>query len=100
MTRRAPPQHVASYLELCRKLVLRVENSLFVLEANGASVETVGEIRGLLVHPRRQIDHTDCRLLKDETIPQEEKVFSILEPHTRWKSKGKAGCPEELRVPI
>ena len=100
LTRRAPPQHVASYLELCRKLVLRVENSLFVLEANGASVETVGEIRGLLVNARRQIDQTDRRLLKDETIPQEEKVFSILEPHTRWKSKGKAGCPEELRVPI
>ena len=53
-----------------------------------------------MVHLRRQIDQTDSRLLKDETIPQEEKVFSIFEPHTRWISKGKAGCPVELGVPV
>ncbi len=29
-----------------------------------------------------------------------EKVFSIFEPHTRWISKGKAGCPVELGVPV
>ena len=40
------------------------------------------------------------RLLKGEAIPHEEKVFSIFEPHTRWISKGKAGCPVELGVPV
>ena len=98
-TRQASPHHVADYLECCRKLVLRVENSLSALKANGASAETIREIRGFLVHARRQIDQTDRRLLKGETIPQEEKVFSIFEPHTRWISKGKAGCPVELGVP-
>ena len=48
----------------------------------------------------RQIDHVDRGLLKGETIPQNEKVFSILEPHTRWNSKGKAGRPVELGVPV
>ena len=48
----------------------------------------------------RQIDQIDRRLLKGETIPQNEKVFSIFEPHTRWISKGKAGCPVELGVPV
>ncbi|MDE0105711.1 MAG: hypothetical protein OXN89_25310 [Bryobacterales bacterium] len=37
---------------------------------------------------------------KGEKIPHEEKGFSIHEEHTRWVSKGKAGQPVELRVPV
>ena len=40
----------------------------------------------------------DRRLLRGETIPQEEKVF--FEEHTRWIQKGKAGVPVELGVPV
>ena len=47
-----------------------------------------------------RFDQIDRRLLKGETIPQDEKVFSIFEPHTRWIAKGKAGCPVELGVPV
>jgi hypothetical protein len=36
------------------------------------------------------------RILNGETIPHEEKTFSLFEPHTQWISKGKAGCPVEL----
>ena len=50
--------------------------------------------------PRRQIDQVERRLLRGETIPHEEKVFSIFEGHTRWISKGKAGTPVELGVPV
>ena len=53
-----------------------------------------------LGHAVRQIDHVERRLLKGETIPQDEKVFSIFESHTRWISKGKAGTPVELGVPV
>ena len=38
--------------------------------------------------------------MRDETIPHAEKVFSIFEDHTRWVSKGKAGTPVELGVPV
>ena len=31
---------------------------------------------------------------------KDEKVFSIFEPYTRWISKGKAGTPVELGVPV
>ena len=48
----------------------------------------------------RQNDQCALRLLKGETIPQHEKVFSIFEPHTRWISKGKAGYPVELGIPV
>ena len=34
------------------------------------------------------------------TIPHTEKVLSIFEPHRRWCSKGKAGRPVELGVPV
>jgi transposase, IS5 family len=35
------------------------------------------------------INQIDRRLLKNETIPTEEKVYSIFEEHTEWISKGK-----------
>lgn len=35
-----------------------------------------------------------------EDAPSGEKVFSVFEPHTRWVSKGKAGNPVELGVPV
>jgi hypothetical protein len=44
----------------------------------------------------KHIDLVERRILKGETIPHEEKVFSLFEPHTQWISKGKAGCPVEL----
>lgn len=67
--------------------------------------EGVGDLRcrsiaGLVAHARRQIDQVERRLLRGETIPHEEKVFSIFEEHTRWISKGKAGTPVELGVPV
>ena len=48
----------------------------------------------------RQIDQTKRRVILGETIPHEEKVFSIFEPHTEWISKGKAGVPVELGVKV
>ena len=46
------------------------------------------------------MDQVERRLLKGETIAHDEKVFSIFEEHTRWVSKGKAGCAVELGVPV
>ena len=50
-----------------------------------------------LRHAQRQIDR---RLLRGETIPNAEKVFSVFEDYTRWIAKGKAGTPVELGVPV
>ena len=38
----------------------------------------------------RQIDQIHRRVILDETIPHEEKVFSVFEEYTEWVSKGKA----------
>ncbi|MEI7539094.1 MAG: ISNCY family transposase, partial [Comamonadaceae bacterium] len=44
----------------------------------------------------KQIDLVERRLLRGETIPHEEKVFSLFEPHTQWVNKGKLFPPVEL----
>jgi hypothetical protein len=54
----------------------------------------------LIQHAKRQITQIDRRVLKDEIIPHEEKVFSIFEEHTEWVSKGKTGVPVELGVRV
>ena len=46
-------------------------------------------------------DRIRRRVLEGETIPRQEKLFSLFEPHTRWIMKGKkAGQPVELGVPL
>jgi len=46
------------------------------------------------------IDLIERRVLKGETIPHSEKIFSIFEDYTRWISKGKAGVMVEFGVPV
>jgi hypothetical protein len=58
------------------------------------------EIEVYMKHAVRQIDQTRRRVLQGETIPHEEKVFSIFEPHTEWICKGKAGVPVELGMRV
>ena len=101
-TRRAQrhPEQVEAYLKRCRALVERAVETLDTLRSQGVSESTCESIRGFVAHARRQIDHVERRLLRGETIPHKEKVFSIFEDHTRWVSKGKAGTPVELGVPV
>ena len=51
-------------------------------------------------HAARQVDEIERRLLKNETIPHAENVFSINEPHTQWINKGKAGVKAELGLAV
>ena len=101
-TRRAKgrPERVKAYLARCGALLGRVERTLKALEAKGAAQAELAGIRDYVEHARRQMDQVERRLLKGEAIPHEEKVFSIFEPHTRWVTKGKAGKPVELGVPV
>ena len=99
-TRRAKsrPDRVEAYIERCWHLVGRAEDSCKELEQAGVAQSIT--IQALIAHARRQMDQVERRLLKGETIAHDEKVFSIFEEHTRWVSKGKAGCAVELGVPV
>lgn len=62
--------------------------------------DKLADIREYQAHALRQIDQTERRVLHGETIPVDEKVYSLFEPHTEWISKGKAGVPVELGVKV
>ena len=94
-------RRVRSYLKVCRRVLKKSEETLRQLQqlpCNTFLAEI--SIEHFQVHVRRQIDQIERRLLKEEKIAHEEKVFSIFEPHTRWCQKGKAGVHVELGVPI
>ena len=97
-TREEPAGPSLAYLERCCHLVGRAEDSCKELEHAGVAQSTT--IQALIAHARRQMDQVERRLLKGETIAHDETVFSIFEEHTRWVSKGKAGCAVELGVPV
>ena len=44
----------------------------------------------------KHIDLVDRRILKGETIPHEEKMFSVFETYTQWITKGKMNPSVEL----
>ena len=60
----------------------------------------LAELEVYIAHAERQIDQIRRRVIYGETIPHEEKVFSIFEPHTEWIGKGKAGVPVELGLRV
>jgi hypothetical protein len=57
-------------------------------------------IEDFTAHAQRQASQILERVLGEQVIPHEEKVFSVYEPHTEWISKGKAGVPVELGLKV
>ena len=60
----------------------------------------LGELDEFRLHAARQIDQVHRRVLQGQSIPHEQKVFSLFQPHTEWISKGKAGVPVELGLRV
>lgn len=87
------------YISLSQEMINKSKSTLDVL-ANHDSMAHIVTIEHYIKHARRQIDQIERRVLRDEVIPHEEKVFSIFEEHTEWVSKGKAGVPVELGVRV
>ena len=67
---------------------------------HGVTSNQLAELESYLNHAERQINQIRRRVLQGETIPHEEKVFSLFQPHTEWISKGKAGVPVELGLRV
>ena len=93
-------EDVDAFLIKCEELLAKTEATRASLLERGALPEELKELDRYIAHTKRQIDQTDRRILQEEEIPQKEKVFSVFEEHTRWNSKGKAGVPVELGVPV
>jgi hypothetical protein len=93
-----------NYIDVCQGFVLRVKETIRILRELG--LLSMGQelrlttIEEYIRHAERQIDQIRRRVVLDEKIPHEEKVFSIFQPHTEWISKGKAGVPQELGLAV
>ena len=87
------------YIELAESHLARADETraqLLQLQAK----PHLSKLDDFVKHTKRQIDQIRRRVLQGETIPHDEKVFSIFQPHTEWISKGKAGVPVELGVRV
>ena len=92
------------YLEVSQAYLDKASQTLATIQSRGLSdvldVARKVEIEGFMKHAERQIDQTRRRVILDEVIGHDEKVFSIFQPHTEWISKGKTGVPVELGVKV
>jgi transposase, IS5 family len=60
----------------------------------------IGSILRFVLHAERQIEQLYRRIILKESIPHNEKVFSVFEEYTEWLCKGKAGVPVELGLKV
>jgi len=89
------------YIDVVCGYLKKVDRTLDDLRGKDAMTEIrIAEIKKYIVHADRQIDQVGRRVMGNETIPHDEKVFSIFEEHTEWISKGKAGVPVELGLKV
>jgi HPt (histidine-containing phosphotransfer) domain-containing protein len=90
-----------AYLKLGEHFLNRARASRDQLnQACGLPLTMLEELQTFMDDAKRQIDQIRRRVLEDEKIPHEEKVFSLFERHTEWISKGKAGVPVELGLRV
>ncbi len=86
------------YLDLAQAIADKAKESLILLGSADIDMITqlkIDEIKRFIDHAERQIDQIRRRVINGETIPHNEKVFSIFKEHTKWIVKGKAGVPQE-----
>jgi len=91
------------YIDTARKHLTKVKKTLESIEKQGfydMYVPATENINHFVEHAVRQINQIERRVILGEAIPHHEKVFSIVEPHTEWVSKGKAGVPVELGLKV
>ena len=62
--------------------------------------DKISEIEKYIGYAKRLSEQIHRRVLCGETIPHDEKIFSIFEEHTEWIVKGKAGVSQELGVRV
>ncbi len=93
-----------SYTDLTSTYFAKVMQTIEYAEKNYQlsllDLVLIKNIKKFVKHGERQIDQIIRRVINEEKIPHNEKVFSLFEPHTEWISKGKLGVPVELGLKV
>ena len=90
-----------AYLALCTHYLSRIEQTQKEWAAADQAVTIeAGDLSRWIAYGWKQIDLIRRRVLEGETIPHQDKVFSLFEDYTQWLSKGKAGVPVELGLNV
>ena len=86
-----------AYLSIASKLQLKIDNLIFQLTlANTQSALLLSSLEFFKQMLDKHIDLVHRRLILKETIPHQEKLFSIFEQYTEWITKGKKRPNVEL----
>ena len=88
------------YIDLVGSYIDRAKESLKIIQNDSGNLARAMILEHFISHGNRQIEQIRRRVIKEETIPHHEKVFSIFEEHTEWISKGKAGVRQELGLRV
>lgn len=85
------------YLNKARLLLRKLEEEMPVLPINDETdLFLILVLEHFMELMKKHIDLVDRRILKGETIPHEEKLFSVFETYTEWVKKGKMRPNVEL----
>ena len=93
------PNEVKAFLTWSAEMTIRLSMTMAALP-DDASEKHRDDVMKMVSKAITLQDQVRRRILEGETIPHEEKMFSVFEDYTRWISKGKAGQPVELGVPL
>lgn len=92
---------------LCTEYLMNVEQSLVkviftlkLLEDLVLLPFELDHIKQFIGYAQRLQSQVAQRILQGQVIAQEDKIFSVFQPHTEWISKGKAGVPFELGLNV
>ena len=92
-------QSHSDYIKKADELLNRANDSLHQLLTAVPDSLIILQIRcveSFINDGKYLIDLITRRVLNDEQIPHEEKLFSLFQRHTEWICKGKAGISQEL----
>ena len=89
------------YLILAKSIIKKAEKFLYCITTDDIRLQIqIDEVNKYIGYGKKFIDQINKRVIDGETIPHNEKVFSIFEEHTEWISKGKAGVPQQLGLRV
>jgi transposase, IS5 family len=89
-----------TYLDRAAEWLGKSEHTVQQARLGGAIPLEFAALENYQSYVRILLDQIDRRIIQGETIPHEEKLFSIFQPHTEWICKGKAGVPVELGLRV